>query len=55
LDEEDRNAALETLLEKIDIFISGAEKRERWDAVESYRFKRLQWEQELLVDSGVDR
>ena len=45
LDGEDRNAALETLLEKIDIFISGAEKREKWDVVESYRFKRPQWEE----------
>jgi hypothetical protein len=55
LDEEDRDAALEMLLEKIDIFIAGAENRERWDAVESYRFKRLQWERELVVDSGVGR
>ena len=55
LDDEDRDAALDTLLEKIDIFIAGAEKRERWDAAESYRFKRAQWEQQSVMDSVVDR
>jgi glycosyltransferase involved in cell wall biosynthesis len=55
LKEEERDAALEILLEKIDIFVAGAEKREKWDVVESYRFKRVQWEQEVLADSGVDR
>lgn len=55
LEEADREAALDTLLEKIDIFLAGAEKREKWDVVESYRFKRVQWEEWNLSRSVVDR
>ena len=55
LDEEDREAALECLLEKIDIFVAGAEKRDKWDVVESYRFKRAQWEEWDTSRLAVDR
>ena len=41
---EDRRAALAMLLEKIDIYAAGAEKRDRLDEAELYRFKRREWE-----------
>ena len=55
LGESDREAALNTLLDKIDIFIAGAEKREKWDVVESYRFKRRQWEEQETPEPVADR
>lgn len=52
---EDRQAVLEILLEKIDIFVGGAEKRDKWDVAESYRFKRRQWEEGALTDRAAPR
>ena len=51
---DDAQAALNTLFEKIDIFVSGAEKREKWDEVELYRFKRRQWEESGVLELAVD-
>lgn len=48
---EDAEAALNALLEKMDIYIAGAEKREKWDDVELYRFKRRQWEESGMHES----
>ena len=53
LDEEDREAALDALLEKLEIFISGAEKREKWDEVEMYSFKLARWENEQSMDAVI--
>lgn len=53
LEVADREAALATLLEKIDIFVAGAERREKWDVVESYRCKRAQWEAAIERESEV--
>lgn len=54
LDSEDTEAALRILLDKIDIYIAGAEKREKWDEVELYRFKRRQWEESEVPGQVVD-
>lgn len=54
LDDEDREATLRVLLEKIEIFLSGAEKRQRWDDVETFRFKRRRWEDEMAMDSVIE-
>jgi len=51
---EETEAALDTLFEKIDIYIAGVEKRERWDEVELYRFKRRQWEELQTPESVTD-
>jgi glycosyltransferase involved in cell wall biosynthesis len=40
LSDEDRAAAIDALLEKIDIYLAGARKRERWDEAERYQVKR---------------
>lgn len=40
LDGDDRRAALETLLEKIDVYLQGARKRHKRDEVELYEKKR---------------
>ncbi len=49
LDVDDHQAALDMLLEKIDIYIAGAEKRGKRDEVELYRFKRQEWEERRFV------
>jgi glycosyltransferase involved in cell wall biosynthesis len=54
LPEDCREATLRTLLEKIEIFLAGAKKRERWDIVEAYRFKRQRWEGELTLDPVIE-
>lgn len=54
LDADDYQAALGILLEKIEIFISGSEKRQKWDEVEIYRAKRQRWEDQQVMDSVIE-
>jgi glycosyltransferase involved in cell wall biosynthesis len=54
LGDEDREATLRILLEKIEILIAGAVKREKWDDVDAYRLKRQQWENQVPMESAVD-
>lgn len=51
---DDHQAALATLLEKIEILITGSEKREKWDEAEVYRTKRQKWEDQLAMDPVIE-
>lgn len=51
---DDAEATLNTLLEKIDIYVAGAEKREKREDVELYRFKRRQWEESGVLESVAE-
>jgi glycosyltransferase involved in cell wall biosynthesis len=52
---EDRQAALRTLLQKIEIFAAGAEKRGRADDAERYRRKGRRWQSHQLPAAAVSR
>ena len=54
LGDDDRQATLAVLLEKIEIFIAGAEKRQKWDEAEVYRAKRQRWEDQVAMDSVIE-
>ena len=43
LDEAMRRAAVRTLVEKIDVYVAGARKREKWDEVSAYESMRRNW------------
>lgn len=54
LEADDRQAALRMMLEKIEILISGSEKREKWDDVELYRALRRKWEDQQVMNSVLE-
>lgn len=53
LSEEERIAAIEILIEKIEIFIAGAQKRDKLDEANNYLGKLQRWQGELTSDSMV--
>lgn len=54
LEADDHQAALRMMLEKIEILISGSEKRQKWDDVEHYRALRRKWEDQQVMDSVLE-
>lgn len=53
LSEEERLAAIGILIEKIEIYIAGAQKREKLKEVNEYLGKLQRWQGELVSDSMV--
>lgn len=51
--EEDRQAALRTLLQKIEIFAAGAEKRGKAEDADRYRQKGQRWQRHRMPDAAV--
>ncbi|MCH7549008.1 MAG: glycosyltransferase family 2 protein [Candidatus Krumholzibacteriota bacterium] len=43
LKDEDRRSAVGTLIGKIDVYVAGARKREKWDEVREYETMRSNW------------
>ncbi len=43
----DREATIRTLLDKIDVYVTGARKRDKWDEVETYEAIRIRYRHEL--------
>lgn len=53
LSQEERLAAMETLVEKLEIYIAGAEKRDKLEEANRYLGKLQRWQAELASDSMV--